>query len=165
MANPIQLKSHRVSIEAPRELVYQLMTAFGRGRLKGDNSESSRVISRDGDSIVAEFKARSGRFTYTTVERVVLEPPTRITFEHIKGPMAYAREEFVLDEADGRTELTHRGEFIWSRIPLVGWLGGLFYVKLAFERILEKHMERIKEASEASEARAARSHVFRSSGR
>ena len=82
---PIELRKHTVLIKAPRELVYQKMSSFGRGKLQGDNAESSSVVSRDGNTIVAEFKTRSGLFTYTTLEQVSLEPPNRITFEHLKG--------------------------------------------------------------------------------
>ena len=47
MPKPIRLRSHKVIINAPREMIYQKMTSFGSGRLSGDNSESSRVIERD----------------------------------------------------------------------------------------------------------------------
>ena len=157
MPKPIRLRSHKVIISAPREMIYQKMTSFGSGRLSGDNSESSRVIERDGNDIVAEFTTQAGRSTYTTLERVTLYPPERITFEHLKGPLQYAWEEFVFDEVDGATELVHSGEFIWNRIPLIGWLGGVLYIRPRFERVLSKHMDQIKVACEA---RAARSRVF-----
>ena len=158
MARPIKLKTHKVIIKAPRELVYQKMSSIGRGRLKGDSSESSRIISRDGNNIVAEFRTRSGLFTYTTIEQVTVEPPERITFVHLKGPLQYAQEEFLFSDVDGDTVLVHSGEFTWHRFPLIGWLVGRLYVKPMFERVLQKHMHQIKIACEA---RAARSHVFR----
>ena len=158
MARPIRLKTHRVLIEAPREMVFQKMSSFGRGRLKGESGESSRVLSRDGDEIVAEFTTRAGPFTYVTVERVTLHPPDKITFNHLKGPLHYAWEEFTLNEVDGQTELVHNGEFIWRRLPLLGWLGGLLFTRRMFERVLVKRMAQIKETCEV---RAERSHVFR----
>ena len=159
MTDPIQLRPHSVVIEAPVAMVYQKMSSFGKGRLQGDNNESSNVISRDGDTLVAEFKTTAGPFSYTTVEEITLEPDQRITFKHLKGPLAYAWEEFVLsDVGNGNTELVHNGEFIWKRIPLLGRLGGRFYTKPVFERTIAKHMQQIKVGCEA---RAARSHVFR----
>ena len=159
MTDPIQLKSHRVDIEAPMAMVYQKMSSFGKGRLQGDNNESSRVVSRDGDTLVAEFKTKAGPFSYTTVEEITLEKDRRITFKHLKGPLAYAWEEFVFSEAEnGDTELVHNGEFIWKRIPLLGRLAGRFYTRPVFEKTIVKHMEQIKVGCEA---RAARSHVFR----
>ena len=158
MTRPVELKTQTVVVKAPRDMVYQKMTSYGRGRLQGDNNESSKVICRDGNSIVAEFRTRAGPFTHTTIELVTLEPPERITFKHLKGPLHYAWEEFVFNDVEGDTEITHRGEFIWSRFPVLGWLGGLLYTKPAFERVIEKHMQQIKLSCEA---RFARSHVFR----
>ena len=158
MARPVRLDPHTVTIDAPRELVYQKMSSFGRGRLKGDDGESSKVLSRSGNDIVAEFKTRSGLLTITTVERVTLDPPSRISFEHIKGPFNRAQQEFVLADVDGGTELSHTGEFEWSRVPVVGWLVGPLILKRRYERVLAKHMEHIKTGCEA---RARRSHVFR----
>ena len=112
MSRPIQIRDHRVLIDAPCEMVYQKLSSFGRGRLSGDSNETSRDLSREGTRIVAEFKTRAGPFTYTTIEEVTLEPPARITFRHLSGPPHYAREEFIFSNVDGRTELIHRGEFI-----------------------------------------------------
>ena len=50
------------------------------------------------------------------------------------------------------------GEFVWSKFPLFGWLGGRFYTKRAFESVIRKHLEQVKITCEE---RAARSHVFR----
>ena len=158
MAGPIRLKTHRVLINAPREMVFQKMTSYGRGQLKGDGNESSRVISRDGDTIIAEFTTKAGPITYTTLEEITLEPPERITFRHLEGPLAYAWEEFELNDVDGDTELVHRGEFIWRRLPRLGWLGGRIYTKPIFERVVERHMHEIKVTCDT---RATRSHVFK----
>ena len=69
---PIQLKTHSVLIDAPREMVFQKMTAFNRGRMPGDPNESSEVRSREGDSLGVEFKSRAGVITYTSVEEGTL---------------------------------------------------------------------------------------------
>ena len=157
MANPIKLKTHRVVINAPCEMVFQKMSSFGRGRLQGESSQSSRIICREDNHLVAEFKTRAGPFTYTSIEEVHLEPPERITFEHLKGPLRYAKEEFVFRDVDGATELEHRGEFIWHWFPLFVWLGGRLYTKPMFERAIRQHMEQIRVSCEE---RASRSHVF-----
>ena len=157
MANPIKLKTHKVLIKAPCELVFQKMSSFGRGRLKGDNNESSRVICRDDNHLVAEFKTKAGPFSYTTIEEIHLEPPKRITFKHLKGPLHFAQEEFIFRDVDGDTELEHRGEFIWHWFPIIGWLAGRLYTKPMFERTIRKHMQQILVSCEE---RASRSHVF-----
>ncbi len=135
-----------------------MMSHFGRGRLPGDNNESSKVIERDGNRLVVEFQTKALFTTYTTVEEVILSPPDQIAFEHLSGPLHYAREEFTFEEVDGRqTDLIHTGEFIWSRFPFFGWFGGIIYTRPVFERTIAKHLAQVKEAAEA---RAARSRVF-----
>ena len=154
---PIKLETHKVMIAAPLDLVYQMMSSFGRGRLKGDNGGASKVLRRSGDGVVVEFKTRVGPLAVTTVEEITLEPPGRLIFRHQEGPLRYAIEEFALDQVDGGTELEHTGEFIWSRAPLVGWLVGRLLIKRVFERVIQGHMAVIRAASEA---RARRSRVF-----
>ena len=158
MAKPILLRPHTVRVQAPRELVFQMMSHFGRGRLPGDNNESSKVLERDGNRLTVEFQTKALFATYTTVEVVNLYPPERITFEHLSGPLHYVKEEFRFEDVDDRqTDLTHSGEFIWSRFPFFGWFGGIIYTRPVFERTLVKHMAQVKQAAEA---RAARSRVF-----
>ena len=158
MNKSIRLRPHTVRINAPRELVFQMMSHFGKGRLPGDNNESSRVLEQDGNRLVVEFTTKTVIGTYITVEEVDLYPPERITFNHLSGPLLYVCEAFIFEEV-GETEmnLTHSGEFIWSGFPLFGWLGGLFYIRPIFERTLAKHMGQVKQAAEA---RAKRSRVF-----
>lgn len=158
MPKPIPLRPQTVRINAPRELVFQMLSRFGRGRLPGDNAEASKVISREGNSLVVEFKTKAQFATYTTTEAVTLYPPERIAFRHLSGPLRYAVEEFAFADVDGaQTDLTHSGKFIWSRVPLFGRLGGMIYTRPVFERTLAKHLAHVKAAAEA---RAARSHVF-----
>ena len=158
MATPIRFQSHTVRINASCEMVFQKMSSFGRGRLAGDNNESSKIISREDNTLIVEFRTKAGPFTFTTTEQVTLETPNRITFRHLDGPLHYVWEEFVFNDVDGDTELVHNGEFVWLNVPIVGWLGGLIYTKPMFERVIRKHMAQIKVSCEA---RAARSHVFR----
>lgn len=158
MAKTVPLRPHTVSITAPRKLVFQMMSHFGRGRLPGDNNESSKVLEHEDNHLVVEFTTKTPVGTYTTVEEVRLYSPERITFKHLSGPLRYAREEFALEEVDERhTDLTHSGEFVWHDTPLYGWLGGILYIRPVFERTMLKHMAQIKQAAEA---RAARSRVF-----
>ncbi len=158
MAKPIKLKSHSVIIDAPRDLVYQMLTSFRRGRIPGDTAESSKLLSEDGDVKTVEFKTKAGPFTYTTVEEVTLDPPNTIGFRHLKGPLHLAEEEFSLDETDdGGTRLTHSGRIVWSRFPFFGWFGGMIYTRPMFHRVIVRHLANVKKAAKA---RAARSHIF-----
>ena len=76
MPKPIQLRPHTVRIKAARELVFQMMSHFGRGRLPGDNNESSKVLEQDGNRLVVEFQTKALFATYTTVEEVISTPPS-----------------------------------------------------------------------------------------
>ena len=152
MARPIQLKTHRVLINAPRELVFDEMSSVESGGLQCDYNGQTTVLSQDRNDISIECTTKAGWFTYTTVEEVTLEPPERITFKHLSGPLHYAREELVFKDVDGKTELVHTGEIIWRTFPVLGWLGGRLYAKRMFDRVIDKFM---RQAKEKSEARAA----------
>ena len=159
MSKPITLRDHSVTIDAPRELVFQMLTSFRRGRISGDNAESSKLISEDGETKIVEFRTKAGPFTYTTLEEVKLYPPDRITFKHLDGPLHFSEEAFTFEETrDGKTVLTHCGSFIWNLFPFFGWFGGLIYTRPMFHRVIREHLAVVKEAAKA---RAARSHIFR----
>ncbi len=155
----IELRPQCVEIDAPRELVFQMLTSFRRGRIAGDNAESTRLISEDGNVTTVEFITKAGPFSYRTLEEVTLFGPQRIEFRHLEGPLDFSEETFTLEEtADGNTLLTHSGSFIWKRFPFFGWFGGIVYTRPMYHRVIRKHFVAVKEAAEA---RAARSHVFR----
>ena len=151
------LTPHEVIVDAPREMVFEMLTAFGRGRLPG-SKEMSRVIEKDGDRLVVEFTTDAIYKTYTTVEEVTLYRPDRITFKHLDGPLESCDEVFTFEDLpDGRTLWRHTGSFRLGW-PVVGGVVGRNVTKRWFERVMRKHMREMKEAIEA---RAARSHVFK----
>ena len=159
----VSLADQSLYIDAPREMVFQMLSAIGKGSLPGAQEESSRVLEQRDDALIAEFLTKSGRRTYRTVEEVRLYAPERITFHHLEGPLAASDEEFRLVERDGGTELLYGGEIecrIWW-MPWMPWLGrliALLYVKSKYDSVIRTHMERLKSAAEA---RASRGHVFR----
>ncbi|MDA1256781.1 MAG: SRPBCC family protein [Chloroflexi bacterium] len=153
----VVLAPHETIVDAPREMVFQMLTAFGRGRLPG-SKEKSLILEEDGDRLVVEFTTDAVYRTYTTVEEVVLYRPDRITFKHLDGPLESCDEVFTFEELpDGRTLWRHTGSFRLGW-PVVGGVVGRNVTKRWFERVMRKHMRGMKEAIEA---RAARSHVFK----
>lgn len=160
----VKLAGRKLHIDAPREMVFQMMSAIGKGSLPGSQGESSRVLSRDGDTLTAEFLTPSGKRIYRTVEDVRLyPPPSRITFRHLEGPLAFSEEEFLLAERGVGTELRYEGK-IECRVgwmPGIGWLIATLYVRPKYNSVIRLHMDALKQAAEA---RAARSHVFRRTG-
>ena len=160
----VTLANRNLYINAPREMVFQMLSSFGKGSLSGAQGESSRVLEREGNSITVEFLTTSGRRTYRTVEKVQLYPPERITFYHLKGPLAFAEEEFNFLESGDGTKLRYRGgiEFRVPWLPGIGWIIAILYVRPKYNAIIRDHMGNAKAAAEA---RAARSHVFGQSKR
>ena len=153
------LATQKLIVDAPLELVFQMMSAIGSGRLPGSN-ERSKVLQRDGDTLIAEFFTPSGKKMYRTVEEVRLFPPHRITYRHLEGPTTYSEEEFLLAEVAGGTQITYMG-VIEYRVPFLaglGWLLSLLYIKPKYDSVIREHMALIKKGAEE---RAARSHVFR----
>ena len=147
----VRLSDRKLFINAPREVVFQMLSAIGEGSLPGSQGESSRVLEREGDTIIAEFLTTSGKRTYRTVEKVQLYPPERMTFRHLEGPLAFAEEEFNLMEQDTGTELQYRGEIEYKVrwLPGIGWLIARFYVKPKYDAVIGDHMEKLKAAAEA----------------
>ena len=153
----VVLTPHETIVNAPREMVFQMLTAFGRGRLPG-SKEKSRVIEQDGDRLIVEFTTDAIYKTYVTLEEVILHSPDRITFKHLKGPLDACDEVFTFEDLpDGTTLWRHTGSFRLGW-PVVGDVVGRNVTKRLFERVMRKHMREMKEAIEA---RAARSHVFK----
>lgn len=154
----VSLKTQEIFIDAPRELVFQMLSAIGKGSLPGGN-DSSRIIERNENEIIAEFLTPSGSRVYRTVERVVLYPPERITYEHLEGPLSFSEEEFALDETGDGCKLSYWGVIECNApfLPGVGWLIAWAYARPRYNAVIHDHMAKLKAASEA---RGARSHVF-----
>ena len=159
----VKLATQKVYIDAPRDMVFQMLSAIGKGSLPGAEGESSRVLERDGNTLIAEFFTRSGKRTYRTVEEVQLHPPERITFTHLEGPLVFSDEEFNLVALETGTELRYRGkiECRLALLPGIGWLTAWLYVRPKYNSVIKSHMHHLKAAAEA---RAARSHVYRRAG-
>ncbi len=99
-----------VVIDAPRELVFQQLSAPYLGRAGRAVAETVEVVERGSDLVVARHRSRVGWWTAETVESVRFEAPERISFRHLRGPVPHAVETFELSEHDERTELVYRGE-------------------------------------------------------
>ncbi len=146
-------------IAAPPPLVYQMLSAIGQG--DGRNGERTEVLRRAGDELVCDF--------WTTVslpggvdrlvrtrERVTLQPPDTVLFEHLDGPVRGLRETIrVSPDPDGGTRMTYAGLFEPD-----GFLDHVRVRLLArpvIGRIIRQHFDDVRKRAEA---RAARSRVF-----
>jgi hypothetical protein len=139
-------------IEAPRELVYEVLSAPYLGRARSDTIE---LLARGESLVVASHLTKVHFYTARTVEAVELEPPARMGFRHLTGPVPYAVEEFRLDERDGQTELHYDGE-IGIDFFLLGRIAGRRWVVPQWRGAVAEHLTAVKARAE-QRARSGRS--------
>jgi hypothetical protein len=142
----------RIRIEAPRELVYEILSAPYLGRSRSDSIE---LLARGESVVVAAHLTKVHFYEARTVEAIELEPPGRMGFRHLTGPVPYAVEEFRL-EADGEaTELHYGGElgidYFW-----LGRIAARRWVLPQWNRTVEGHLEEVKDRAEQRAERARR---------
>src|SRR5919108_688245 len=114
----------RTRIEAPRELVYEILSAPYLGRAR---NESIDVLVRGESLVVASHLTKVHFYEARTVEAIDLAPPARMGFRHLTGPVPYAVEEFRLEQEGEETELHYDGElgidfFLLGRLAARRWV-------------------------------------------
>src|SRR3954454_21544073 len=134
-----KLTPQNLLINAPRPLVWEMITSVGRGQLPGSKNTARLVERRSDDVLIVEFVTYSGGKTYTTLEEMTLYPPDRITYRHLTGPLPYVYEEIkLLDAGDRRTALLYTGEFEAKSVR--GYLLGPLYIRPLFDRLAREHL-------------------------
>ena len=113
-----------VDIAAPRDVVFEALSApyVGR-RLPRALRSKLEVIERGSDMVLAAHFTPVAGSHATTVETVRFEPPHRISFRLVRGPVPHVVEEFVLEEDGDRTRLRYAGELgtdLWALGQLWG---------------------------------------------
>jgi hypothetical protein len=134
-----------VPIAAPRELVFEIIAAPYLGRASGGSG--IEVLARSPELVVAAHHTPVHFYTARTVEAVKLDPPTRVRFKHLTGPVPHAVEEFALDEVEGDTELRYRGE-LGIDFFILGRIAGRHWVRPQWERVVREHMDDLKVRAE-----------------
>jgi len=98
-------------IDAPRDLVFDIIAAPYAERTTRAMQEKVRVLERSDDMVLAAHRTPlRGKLVATTVETVKFTRPERIDFRLVRGPVPHVVETFTLDERDGGTVLTYDGE-------------------------------------------------------
>jgi hypothetical protein len=137
-----------VEIDAPRELVFEQLSAPYLGRTPRETAATLDVIERGSDMVVARHFSKVAFYTAETVESVRFDSPGRITFRHLRGPVPHAVETFELTERNGGTELVYTGELgidFW----VLGRLAGRYWVTPTWLGIVREHLAEIKTTAEA----------------
>jgi hypothetical protein len=135
----------KIRIDAPRDLVFELISAPYLGRTPGHSG--IEVLARGTDLAVAVHYTRVHFYEARTVEVIEFEAPTRVGFRHLAGPVPHATEEFVLEEVDGDTELRYGGE-VGIDFAFLGRLAGRHWVRPQWERAVREHLEDLKRRAE-----------------
>ena len=143
-----------VRIAAPRSLVFEMISAPYVGQAPAGSGID--VMARGDDVVVAAHHTKIHFYTARTIEVIEFEPPSRVAFRHLAGPVPSAAEQFALAEADGVTEIEYRGELGIDFFAL-GRLAGRYWVRPQWERTVGEHLEDLKNrAEERARSRAAR---------
>ena len=134
-----------IRIEAPCDRVFAMI----REPYLGHNGRDSgiEVLERGEDLAVAAHHTKIHFYTAITVEAVKFEPPGRIGFTHLRGPVPHAIEEFVLEDVDGATLLRYSGE-IGIDFFFLGRIAGRRWVRPEWEKAVRKDLDDLRQRAE-----------------
>ena len=108
-----------VDISAPREVVYAVAAAPYAERRPRAMREKVDIIERGEGMVLAAHRTPvGGGLTTVTIETVTFDPPTRIRFRLVRGPVPHVTETFELDETPTGTRLSYTGEMATDLGPL-----------------------------------------------
>jgi hypothetical protein len=143
-----------VVIDAPRERVFDLIAVpYRSDRPPRALRDKIDVMERGEGMVLAAHHTPSSRFTTTTVETVTFEPPGRVVFRLVRGPVPHVREQFRLAELEGgrSTELRYDGE-----LGSDGWWPGAAWGRLISARWEATVADSLAELRKAAEAQTYR---------
>jgi hypothetical protein len=141
----------RVRIAAPREVVYDVVSSPYLGRTPRAVRSKLEVLERGRDFVLAAHFTQVYGLTATTVETVRFEPPERVHFRLVRGPVPHVVELFELRETPAGTELEYSGELgtdLWA----VGALWGAAVAR-TWVATVESSLASVKDESERRASR------------
>jgi len=145
-----QLGPQLVAIDAPPEVVFDVIAATYLGKQPRAVAEKVQVLERGKDMVLAAHHTPvCGRLVATTVETVRFTRPERIDFRLVRGPVPHVLERFELTPASGGgTTLEYRGKLgtdlwwageRWGDLVAAKWehtvAGSLDSIKTEAERL------------------------------
>jgi len=124
-----------VDIAAPREVAFEAAAAPYAERRPRALQEKVRIIDRGEDMVLAAHYTPVGRrLTAVTVESVTLDPPNRMGFRLLRGPVPHVVESFDFAATPEGTRLTYTGELgtdlgragqLWGNLVARSWEGAV----------------------------------------
>src|SRR5215213_504320 len=136
-----------LDIAAPPEVVFDVVAAPYLGRTPRALRAKLDVIERGADLVLAaHFTRIAPGLTVTTVETVRFEPPHRISFRLVKGPVPHVLERYELEPSNGGTSFVYTGELGADLWRLGAWWGGI--VGPSWERTVAASLAAIQAEAE-----------------
>jgi hypothetical protein len=143
-----RLGPQAVDIEAPREVVFDVVAQPYLGRATRVMREKVRVLERGQDMALAAHHTPlgGGRFKAVTVETVRFTRPERVDFRLVRGPVPYVVESFTLTERPAGSRLVYEGELGTDLWRAGAWWGGK--VAARWESTVAVSLASVKEEAE-----------------
>jgi hypothetical protein len=100
-----------IDVAAPRDVVYAVAAAPYAERRPRALSEKVDIWDRSENVVLAAHRTPVGRgLTAVTVEMVTFDPPRRIGFRLLRGPVPHVAERFEFELSPTGTQLVYTGE-------------------------------------------------------
>jgi hypothetical protein len=100
-----------LEIAAPRETVFAVTAAPYADRQPRALRDKVEILERAGQMVLAAHRTPVGSgLTAVTVETVTLDPPNRMGFRLLRGPVPQVVETFAFNETADGTRFTYSGE-------------------------------------------------------
>jgi hypothetical protein len=107
-----------VDIDAPRDVVFDVLSEPYLARQTHAMAEKIRILDRGSDMVLAAHRTPvRGRLVATTVETVRFTRPDRVDFRLTRGPVPHVVEQFLLTGDASHTRLDYTGELgtdLWA---------------------------------------------------
>ncbi len=135
-----------VEVSAGLELAFQVLTDYGNMASFLPGMLASRMVSRDGNTVVVEQSADEGIFLFrhrVDVRLAIVEnPPYRLSVRALAGSFKEMDGSYLLTRKDDLTVIEYRGRFLpdFHLPPMIG--------AYAVERSLERHLGALAEEIE-----------------
>lgn len=132
-------------IAAPRDLVFEILAEPYLGHTPRDSG--IEVLAKGEDIAVATHHTKVHFYYSRTVEVIAFEPPSRVGFRHLAGPVPHAVEQFALEDVDGDTALRYSGE-VGIDFFFLGRIAGRYWVRPQWEQTVRGHLDDVKQRAE-----------------
>jgi Polyketide cyclase / dehydrase and lipid transport len=142
----------RFEIRAPRDVVFEIVANPYLGRTPRALASKLEVLERGRDVVLAAHHTRAYGLTATTLEAVRFEPPERVHFRLVRGPVPHVVEQFELRETEDGTLLEYTGELGTDLWALGSWWGAA--VARTWEATVDSSLRAVADEAERRSKRA-----------